>query len=126
MLFIFMIRRPPRSNRTSTLCPYTTLFRSYGLAARAGTIVAVWQQQLLMVDIMAYDDTHRSLVAFEQDSTLVAVIEMSQSSWLVAGLVPGLSRDPEKTVEPDPEGLLAVLRRWQREGGKAACREIVG
>src|SRR3546814_3303137 len=69
--------------------------------------------------IMAYDDMHRSLVAFEQDSTLVAVIEMSQSSWLVAGLVPGLSRDPEKTVEPDPEGLLAVLRRWQREAERA-------
>src|SRR3546814_1737906 len=26
-----MIRRPPRSTRTDTLCPYTTLFRSLGL-----------------------------------------------------------------------------------------------
>src|SRR3546814_2362153 len=26
-----MIRRPPRSTRTATLCPYTTLFRSAGL-----------------------------------------------------------------------------------------------
>src|SRR3546814_16647785 len=25
-----MIRRPPRSTRTDTLCPYTTLFRSVG------------------------------------------------------------------------------------------------
>src|SRR3546814_5186735 len=25
-----MIRRPPRSTRTDTLCPYTTLFRSEG------------------------------------------------------------------------------------------------
>src|SRR3546814_12869976 len=25
-----MIRRPPRSTRTDTLCPYTTLFRSIG------------------------------------------------------------------------------------------------
>src|SRR3546814_8723422 len=25
-----MIRRPPRSTRTDTLCPYTTLFRSDG------------------------------------------------------------------------------------------------
>src|SRR3546814_7557202 len=25
-----MIRRPPRSTRTDTLCPYTTLFRSQG------------------------------------------------------------------------------------------------
>src|SRR3546814_21050359 len=27
-----MIRRPPRSTRTDTLFPYTTLFRSYGTA----------------------------------------------------------------------------------------------
>src|SRR3546814_19932177 len=26
--FFLMIRRPPRSIRTDTLCPYTTLFRS--------------------------------------------------------------------------------------------------
>src|SRR3546814_10813283 len=28
MLFFLMIRRQPRSTRTYTLCPYTTLFRS--------------------------------------------------------------------------------------------------
>src|SRR3546814_11837743 len=28
VLFILMIRRPPRSTRTDTLFPYTTLFRS--------------------------------------------------------------------------------------------------
>src|SRR3546814_17930754 len=28
-LFFLMIRRPPRSTRTDTLLPYTTLFRSY-------------------------------------------------------------------------------------------------
>src|SRR3546814_7365433 len=28
-----MIRRPPRSTRTATLFPYTTLFRSHGLGA---------------------------------------------------------------------------------------------
>src|SRR3546814_19933613 len=27
--FLLMIRRPPRSTRTDTLFPYTTLFRSY-------------------------------------------------------------------------------------------------
>src|SRR3546814_21114552 len=33
-LFFLMIRRPPRSTRTDTLFPYTTLFRSArGLAA---------------------------------------------------------------------------------------------
>src|SRR3546814_9842402 len=28
LFFCLMIRRPPRSTRTDTLCPYTTLFRS--------------------------------------------------------------------------------------------------
>src|SRR3546814_21012025 len=32
--FFLMIRRPPRSTRTDTLFPYTTLFRSAGLALR--------------------------------------------------------------------------------------------
>src|SRR3546814_17321571 len=31
--FFLMIRRPPRSTRTDTLFPYTTLFRSYNLIA---------------------------------------------------------------------------------------------
>src|SRR3546814_15131527 len=31
--FFLMIRRPPRSTRTDTLFPYTTLFRSPALAA---------------------------------------------------------------------------------------------
>src|SRR3546814_17599138 len=28
LFFFLIIRRPPRSTRTDTLCPYTTLFRS--------------------------------------------------------------------------------------------------
>src|SRR3546814_11018254 len=31
LLFFLMVRRPPRSTRTDTLFPYTTLFRSIGL-----------------------------------------------------------------------------------------------
>src|SRR3546814_3578405 len=33
LFFFLMIRRPPRSTRTYTLFPYTTLFRSPGAAA---------------------------------------------------------------------------------------------
>src|SRR3546814_7644675 len=33
-----MIRRPPRSTRTDTLFPYTTLFRSYGTGEPAGRV----------------------------------------------------------------------------------------
>src|SRR3546814_13857515 len=38
--FLLMIRRPPRSTRTDTLFPYTTLFRSAGLSA-GDTILAI-------------------------------------------------------------------------------------
>src|SRR3546814_10299070 len=36
-----MIRRPPRSTRTDTLFPYTTLFRSARLQRRVAAILAV-------------------------------------------------------------------------------------
>src|SRR3546814_906809 len=35
LFFFLMIRRPPRSTRTDTLFPYTTLFRSLGIAGHA-------------------------------------------------------------------------------------------
>ena len=65
------------------------------------------------------NDLSRSLVPLQQDSTLVAVIEMSQSSWLVAGIVPGLARHPLKKLEPDQEALLRLLRRWRDEATEA-------
>src|SRR3546814_2068637 len=37
--FFFMIRRPPRSTRTDTLFPYTTLFRSLVLALLSGVFL---------------------------------------------------------------------------------------
>src|SRR3546814_12953356 len=40
VFFLLMIRRPPRSTRTDTLFPYTTLFRSRRSRYRAGGIAA--------------------------------------------------------------------------------------
>src|SRR6202163_1906630 len=65
------------------------------------------------------NDLSRSLVALDQNSTIIAVIEMSQSSWLVGGVLPGIERQPRKKLEPSPERLLAGLHRWRGEGGKA-------
>ena len=42
------------------------------------------------------NDLSRSLVALDQNSTIIAVVEMSQSSWLVGGVVPGIERQPCK------------------------------
>src|SRR5256885_7312696 len=65
------------------------------------------------------DDLSRSLVPFQQDGTLVAVVELSRSSWLVAGLVPGIGRHPLKKLDPSEEALLALLRRWRDEAARA-------
>jgi transposase len=65
------------------------------------------------------NDLSRSLVALEQDATLIAVIEMGQSSWLVAGIVPGLERNPLKKLTPDRDGLLQLLHRWRKEAEQA-------
>src|SRR5438128_3867868 len=65
------------------------------------------------------NDLSRSLVALDQNSTIIAVIEMSQSSWLVAGMLPGIERQPRKKLEPSPERLLGLLHRWQDEAVRA-------
>src|SRR5437763_5482018 len=65
------------------------------------------------------NDLSRSLVALDQNSTIIAVIEMSQSSWLVAGMLPGIERQPGKKLEPSPERLLGLLHRWRYEAVRA-------
>jgi transposase len=47
---------------------------------------------------MQMNDLSRSLTRLDPDGTLIAVIEMSQSSWLVAGIVPGAERRPLKKL----------------------------
>jgi len=53
----------------------------------------------------------------------VAVVEMSQSSWLAAGVVPGLERRPLKKLEPDPMALLRLLENW-RDRARTAGRTV--
>jgi len=52
----------------------------------------------------------RSLATFDQSTSLVVVVEMGEASWLVAGLVPGVDRQPLKKLEPDPDALLRLLQ----------------
>jgi transposase len=64
-------------------------------------------------------DASRSLTALEQDSTIIAVIEMSQTKWLVAALVPGVERQPLKKFDANEETLLKLVHRWRREADQA-------
>jgi transposase len=68
------------------------------------------------------NDLSRSLTALDQDSTLIAVIEMSQASWLIGAIVPGIERHPLKKLAPDAEALLRLLQRWRDEATRAGRR----
>ena len=67
----------------------------------------------------ASNDPRRALVPLEPDSTLVAVIEMSQASWLVAAIVPGIERQPLKKLLPDEA---ALLQHQSRQPGMTLAR----
>jgi transposase len=65
------------------------------------------------------NDLSRSLTPFDPNRTLISVIELSKESWLVAGIVPGVERQPLKKLAPDENGLLKLLERWRAEAEKA-------
>src|SRR5215469_12713105 len=91
--------------------------RCYGAGGEDGNFVAYinrWSAAMSQPN-----DLSRSLVALDQDSTIIAVVEMSQSSWLVGGVLPGIERQPRKKLEPSPERLLALLHRWRDESVRA-------
>src|SRR3546814_11762355 len=71
MMFFLMIRRPPRSTRTDTLVPYTTLFRSSLRALLRTSLVrkgyrvmeavsgdealAIWRREQGAIDLVVTD-----------------------------------------------------------------------
>lgn len=65
------------------------------------------------------NDLSRSPSPLDPDGTLIAVIELSLSSWLVAGIVPGVERQPLKKLAVDESALLKLLHRWRDEAAKA-------
>jgi transposase len=65
------------------------------------------------------NDLSRSLTPFDPNQTLICVIELSKESWLVAGIIPGVERQPLKKLEPDENELLRLLERWRTEAEKA-------
>src|SRR3546814_1088698 len=119
-----MIRRPPRSTRTDTLCPYTTLFRSsldlrrfFDQIARTKVHRALKVIGLPHTDAweMACDSTvdkrppHRAFslpFGFVQ-SPIVASVVLAQSA--LGGAIRRLSRDGMRSEEHTSE-LQSLMR----------------
>ena len=64
--------------------------------------------------------TSRSTAEWNADETLTVVVEMSLSSWLIAGLLPGVERRPLKKLAPDEVALMALIERWRQEAIKVS------
>src|SRR3546814_20005913 len=87
VFFFLMIRRPPRSTRTDTPFPYTTLFRSFlhaGVADRR-----MWQEQLAAFAprhrVLAYDrrgfgETRGDPETFSHIADLLALLDQDRKS----------------------------------------------
>src|SRR3546814_16437045 len=118
--FFLMIRRPPRSTRTDTLFPYTTLFRS-GLsdwAARTGFCPMIRVATALLALLCA-----SSVAAQTVAITGGRVIPMDGSGDLARGTV--IVRDGRiAAVGPDvaiPSGATVI----DAQIGRASCRDRV-
>src|SRR3546814_19512099 len=75
-----MIRRPPRSTRTDTLFPYTTLFRSLGRGEYGGrAALPIW------IDYLRIALEDRPVSANEPPEGLVEVSVAANGSLLPAG-----------------------------------------
>ena len=71
------------------------------------------------VELSAVHQTSRSRMTSRPFRSL---IEMGQSSCLVAGIVPGVERHWLKKLVPDAEALLLLLELWRDEATKPAGR----
>src|SRR3546814_14917185 len=103
VFFFFMIRRPPRSTRTDTLFPYTTLFRSKRKRAEKAIRVALefQQERGVPLDRPAFERMERAAARMIRmpdfgeltDLELAKILIVDSSIQKIAGdaLIPGAS-----------------------------------
>src|SRR3546814_9169919 len=104
-----MIRRPPRSTRTDTLFPYTTLFRSH-VHAPAGDGVQVHRQR--GHQCLAFARTHRSE---EHTSELQSLMRISYAVFCL--------KKKKKTNKTNKHAQRALAAKKVR-GEQLHCRQL--
>src|SRR3546814_13105418 len=103
-----MIRRPPRSARTDTLFPDTTLFRSHGLPHRRR-----------VGHLAPHDPAHRILLPVARSARELGAIRATDSA-ISTYAIP--YQNPQKTATTvDPLAWVC----YENEIGRASCREGV-
>src|SRR3546814_16288785 len=127
-----MIRRPPRSTRTDTLFPYTTLFRS----ANAALFATLPQRGDLVVhDALIHASAHDGMKLGRADRAAAAhndaqAFDDTIARWRAGGGTgtPWLAVESLYSLDGDPApvaDLAAVARPEARRGGTACIRTCV-
>src|SRR3546814_19739863 len=127
-----MIRRPPRSTRTDTLFPYTTLFRSYSSPAsifsfsvRIGLSVSAPRHAALPAIVDAVGEPRRGQLARDLGALQPDARQHGTRQRLALGGF-GQGKDPCVQVGVLELRRVALLQRApDRQIGRASCREGV-
>src|SRR3546814_1572437 len=90
-----MIRRPPRSTRTDTLFPYTTLFRSGDIPAALSGL-----EEAHLVAIECGLDRMQAFVVAEQVRILIQNGHIEEAESAFAAGDPGVDEEPVPTLRP--------------------------
>src|SRR3546814_14530989 len=77
--FFLMIRRPPRSTRTDTLFPYTTLFRS--TPSRASPLPIVLIDRAYWSEVVDFEALARHGMISPEDLDLFEIVDTAEEAW---------------------------------------------
>src|SRR3546814_18922310 len=123
-----MIRRPPRSTRTDTLFPYTTLFRSPLLGQALQAALAEGRHQPLLDAMVKWGsktlDLNEHLIHQMVHDNSNAIVRFTGLDESIANrIVKGLAKLlPDMAAEPDHQLRLTLGAGLAEHTGKAADR----
>src|SRR3546814_15917608 len=109
-----MIRRPPRSTRTDTLFPYTTLFRSAHFSR------FVHPGAVRIASTGEFEGLHHVAFTNPDDGSLV-LVAVNERDVALSVMIRGPASEFASTL---PGRSIATIR-WTKQIGRASCRESV-
>src|SRR3546814_12898156 len=118
-----MIRRPPRSTRTDTLFPYTTLFRSAWLKGELVEVVSAAPHAPAVETVSASTTYHEAIEALRWARHLIASGEAEPGDIAIASVTPAEYDDQFLALRSDAN--LDLHRSEERRVGKecvSTCR----
>src|SRR3546814_8669728 len=114
-----MIRRPPRSTRTDTLFPYTTLFRSYRLTGRWKWGTGIMHADWVMITGMIPGENPPRQLFLAVPAGEVEVLD----TWHVDGMIGTRSEEHTSELQSLMRISYAVFCLKKKKKKKQKCKQ---